>query len=35
MVGVWDLGGVVASLVIGAAGVAIGAWSFTRRDLRA
>ena len=35
MVGVWDVGGVIASLVIGAAGIAIGAWSFARRDLRA
>lgn len=35
MVGVWDIGGVAASLVIGIAGIAIGSWAFARRDLRA
>lgn len=35
MVGVWDLGGVAAALVIAVAGIAIGAWGFARRDLRA
>jgi polyether ionophore transport system permease protein len=34
MVGVWDWGGVLASLVIGVAGIAIGAAGFARRDLR-
>ena len=35
MVGVWDWGGVAAAIAIGVVGVAIGAWGFTRRDLRA
>jgi ABC-2 type transport system permease protein len=35
MVGVWDLGGVAAALVIAVAGIGIGAWGFARRDLRA
>jgi hypothetical protein len=34
MVGVWDLGGVAAALLIGIAGVLVGAWGFRRRDLR-
>ena len=34
MVGVWDLGGIVASLVLAIGGVALGAWGFNRRDLR-
>ena len=34
MLGQWDLGGVVASLVLGVGGVLIGAWGFARRDLR-
>lgn len=34
MVGVWDVGGVAASIVIAGAGIAIGAWGFGRRDLR-
>ena len=34
MVGQWDLTCVVASLLIAAAGVALGAWGFRRRDLR-
>ena len=34
MVGVWDGVGIVASLVIAVAGIAIGTWGFTRRDLR-
>ncbi len=33
-VGVWDLSGVVISIVIAVAGVAIGAWGFQRRDVR-
>jgi ABC-2 type transport system permease protein len=34
MVGVWDGVGIVASLVIAIAGIAIGTWGFARRDLR-
>ena len=34
MVGVWDPVGVVACLVLAVAGVAIGTWGFTRRDLK-
>ncbi len=34
MLGVWDPVGIVASLVLGFGGLAIGAWGFTRRDLR-
>ena len=34
MLGIWDPAGVVASLGLGVAGVAIGAWGFARRDLR-
>jgi ABC-2 type transport system permease protein len=33
MLGQWDGAGVVASLVIAVAGVAVGAWGFRRRDL--
>lgn len=33
MVNEWDLGGIVASVVIAVGGVAIGAWGFARRDL--
>ena len=33
MVGVWDAGGVIAAVVIGVAGVLIGAWGFARRDV--
>ncbi len=33
MLGQWDAVGVVASLLLGVGGVAIGAWGFTRRDL--
>jgi polyether ionophore transport system permease protein len=35
MVGVWDWGGVALCVGIGVVGVALGAWGFTRRDLRA
>ena len=35
MVGVWDWGGIALSAVIAVAGIAIGAWGFTRRDLKA
>jgi ABC-2 type transport system permease protein len=34
MLGVWDPAGIVASLVLAVAGVAMGAWGFARRDLR-
>lgn len=34
MVGIWDLGGIVAALLIAAGGLAIGAWGFARRDLQ-
>jgi ABC-2 type transport system permease protein len=34
MVGHWDLAGVAASVVLAAGGVLVGAWGFTRRDLR-
>lgn len=34
MVGQWDLGGVAAALLIGAAGIALGAFGFMQRDLR-
>ena len=34
MVGQWDVAGIVASVVLGIVGVAIGAWGFRRRDLR-
>jgi ABC-2 type transport system permease protein len=34
MVGVWDPGGIVLALAITAAGIALGAWSFARRDLQ-
>jgi ABC-2 type transport system permease protein len=33
MLGTWDPVGIVASIVIAVAGVAIGAWGFKRRDL--
>ena len=33
MLGIWDPVGIVASLVLAAGGVAIGAWGFARRDL--
>ncbi len=35
MLGQWDWVGVVASLVLAVGGVALGAWGFRRRDLRA
>jgi putative exporter of polyketide antibiotics len=35
MVGTWDLGGIVASLVIAIGGVALGAWGIARRDVNA
>jgi ABC-2 type transport system permease protein len=35
MVGVWDLGGVAAALVLALGGMALGAWGFKRRDMRA
>ena len=34
MVGIWDPVGIVACLVLAVAGVAIGTWGFTRRDLK-
>jgi len=34
MLGQWDPVGIVASLVLGIGGVALGAWGFSRRDLR-
>jgi ABC-2 type transport system permease protein len=34
MVGRWDAGGVLASLVLAVGGVALGAWGFARRDTR-
>jgi len=34
MLGQWDVAGIVASLVLAAGGVAVGAWGFRRRDLR-
>jgi ABC-2 type transport system permease protein len=34
MLGEWDAGGVIASLVLAAGGLAIGAFGFSRRDLR-
>jgi ABC-2 type transport system permease protein len=34
MLGQWDLAGVVASIVIGVGGIALGTWGFRRRDLR-
>ncbi len=33
-VGVWDWGGVAASIALAIGGIAIGAWGFARRDLR-
>jgi ABC-2 type transport system permease protein len=35
MLGQWDVVGVAASVLLAVAGVAIGAWGFRRRDLRA
>ena len=34
MVGTWDMTGVVASIVIAVGGILIGAWGFSRRDMR-
>jgi ABC-2 type transport system permease protein len=34
MVGVWDPVGIIASIVLAVAGIAIGSWAFSRRDLR-
>jgi ABC-2 type transport system permease protein len=34
MLGQWDVAGIGASLVLGVAGVLVGAWGFGRRDLR-
>jgi putative exporter of polyketide antibiotics len=34
MVGVWDVAGIVISLALAVGGIAIGAWGFSRRDLR-
>ena len=34
MLGLWDPVGIAASLILGVAGVATGAWGFRRRDLR-
>lgn len=35
MLGVWDPVGIIASLLLAVGGVAVGAWGFKRRDLRA
>ncbi|MGZ8562356.1 MAG: hypothetical protein ACXWWU_01920 [Candidatus Limnocylindria bacterium] len=35
MVGVWDAVGIGASIAIAVGGIALGAWAFSRRDLRA
>ena len=35
MVGVWDWGGIALRSAIAVAGIAIGAWGFKRRDLKA
>jgi len=34
MLGTWDLGGMVACLVLAVGGLALGAWGFRRRDVR-
>jgi putative exporter of polyketide antibiotics len=34
-VGVWDPAGIVGSIVLAVVGIAVGAWAFARRDLRA
>ena len=34
MLGVWDPAGIIASIVLGVGGVALGGWGFRRRDLR-
>jgi ABC-2 type transport system permease protein len=34
LVGVWDFGGIAASVVIAALGIVLAAWGFQRRDLR-
>jgi len=34
MVGVWDPAGLIACVVLAVGGVAVGAWGFSRRDLR-
>ena len=33
MIGHWDLGGVVACVVIAAGGILLGAWGVSRRDV--
>ena len=33
MVGMWDIGGIVACLVLAAGGIALGAWGMRRRDV--
>jgi hypothetical protein len=33
MVGVWDVGGLIASAVIAVGGVLLGAWGMARRDV--
>ena len=33
MVGVWDIGGVVACLAIAVGGILLGAWGMARRDV--
>ena len=35
MVGVWDVGGMIACTVLAVGGVIVGAWGMNRRDLRA
>ena len=34
MIGQWDVAGIVACLVIGIGGIALGAWGVTRRDIQ-
>jgi hypothetical protein len=34
MIGSWDAVGIVASLALAIGGLVIGAWGFSRRDLR-
>jgi putative exporter of polyketide antibiotics len=34
MIGNWDLVGIVASLTLALGGLLVGAWGFSRRDLR-
>jgi putative exporter of polyketide antibiotics len=34
MVGVWDVGGIVACIALALIGLALGTWGFARRDLK-